>query len=75
MSSQEPQRLRALHMDSLRIQAKHMLVVRDRHRGWIQDSENIKINSIRRDIIDLIGKTVDQYDLLLEVLQRQGDGE
>ena len=75
MSSQESQHLRDLHMDSLRIQRKHMLVVRDRHRGWVQDSEDIEINSIRRDIIDLIGKTVEQYDHLLEVLQRQGDGE
>ena len=52
-----------------------MLVVRDRHRLWVQDTGDIEINRIRRDIIDLIEKTVDQYDLLLEALQRQRVGE
>ena len=52
-----------------------MLVVRDRHRIWIKDTEAIEINRLRRDIIDLIEKTVDQYDLLLVALQRQRAGE
>ena len=52
-----------------------MLVVRDRHRIWIKDTEAIEINRLRRDIIDLIEKTVDQYDLLLAALQRQRAGD
>ncbi len=52
-----------------------MLVVRDRHRIWIQDTEDIEIKRMRRDIIDLIEKTVDQYDRLLEALQRQRAAE
>ena len=52
-----------------------MLIVRDRHRAWIQDTEDIEINRMRRDIIDLIEKTADQYDHLLEALQSQRTGE
>jgi len=62
-------------MESLKIQQEHMLVVRDRHRFWVQDTGDIEINRIRRDIIDLIEKTVDQYDLLLEALQRRRAGD
>ena len=75
MSTQQSQHLRSLHLESLRIQREHMLVVLDRHQAWIQDTEDNEINRMRRDIIDLIEKTADQYDHLLEALQSQRTGE
>ena len=66
--------LRALHIESLKTQRQLMLVVQDRHQGWINDIDGIEINRIRCEIIDLIGKTVEQYDQLLEALQKQGEG-
>lgn len=75
MSTRPSHHLQTLHIEALKIQQEHLLVVRDRHRIWMTAADDIEINRIRRDIIDLIDKTVDQYNHLLKALQEQGDGE
>jgi hypothetical protein len=75
MSTRQAQHLRALQIEALKIQQEHLLVVRDRHRAWIQNSDDMETYRIRREIIDLIEKTIDHYDELLKALQRQESGE
>lgn len=52
-----------------------MTVVRDRHRAWDKDSDDMEINRIRNEILDLIAKTIAQYDHLLEALRGPGEGD
>ena len=75
MSTRQSHHLRALHIETLKLQQEHLFVLRDRYRIWITESDDIESNHIRRDIIDLIEKVVDQHNHLLEAGQRQGDGE
>jgi hypothetical protein len=75
MSSQLSQRLRDQQIEALKIQRQYMTVVRDRHQAWIKDSADIEINRIRNEILDLVEKTIAQYDHLLEVLRRPIKGD
>jgi hypothetical protein len=62
------QRLRELHLGALEAQRQHMLIVRDSHLGWVLKNNDIEVNRLRLEIIDLIGKTIERYDQLLEAL-------
>lgn len=70
MSTQLAQRLRNQQIEALKIQKQYMTVVRERHQAWSKDPDTIENNRIRSEIMDLIEKTITQYDLLLEALRR-----
>jgi hypothetical protein len=72
MSTKEFQHLLELHLKALKTQRQHMPIVRDNHENWIIKIDDVEINCIRRETIDLIGKTVEHYNELLEALHRQG---
>jgi hypothetical protein len=69
MSTRLSQRLRDQQIEALKIQQQYMTVVRERHRAWNKDSDDIEINRIRNEILDLVEKTIAQYDHLLEALR------
>ena len=69
MSTQLSQRLRDQQIQALKIQQQYMSVVRDRQRAWSKDSEDMEINRIRSEILDLVEKTIAQYDHLLDALR------
>jgi len=72
MSNHLAQRRRGQQIEALKIQQEHMLVVLERHRAWSKgpDADDIEIDRVRREIIDLIEKTVTEYDRLLVALRR-----
>jgi hypothetical protein len=72
MSNHLDQRRRGQQIEALKIQQEHMLVVLERHRAWSQgpDGDDIEIDRARHEIIDLIEKTVTEYDRLLVALRR-----
>jgi len=74
MSNRLSQRLRDQQIEALKVQQQYMTVVRDRHRAWSKDSEDIEINRIRSGILDLVEKTIAQYDQLLEALRGPIEG-
>ena len=61
--------------EALKIQRQYMTVAQDRHRAWSKESGDPEINRIRSEIIDLIEKTLVQYDNLLEALRRPIEGD
>jgi len=69
MSNRLSKRLRDQQIEALKIQQQYMTVVRERHRAWNKDSDDIEINRIRNEILDLVEKTIAQYDHLLEALR------
>jgi len=75
MSTQLAQRLRSQQIEALKVQLQYMTVVLDRHRAWSKDSDDTEIIPIRHEIIDLIEKTITQYDHLLQALRRPIDGD
>ena len=75
MSTHLSQRLRGQQIEALKIQQQYMTVLRDRHRVWSKDSDDIEINRIRNEILDLVEKTIAQYDHLLEALRRPIEGD
>lgn len=75
MSTQLSQRLRTQQIEALKIQKQYMTVVLDRHRAWNKDSDDIEIKHIRNEILDLVEKTIAQYDHLLEALRRPIKGD
>jgi hypothetical protein len=75
MSGYLAQRLRSQQIEALKIQEDYLRVVRDRHLAWTKAADNIEINPIRHEIIDLIEKTIAQYDQLLEALRRPIEGD
>jgi hypothetical protein len=75
MSYQLAQRLRNQQIEALKIQQQYMTVVRDRHRAWSQDSDDMEITRTRSEIIDLVEKTIAHYDQLLEALRRPVEGD
>jgi hypothetical protein len=74
MSNRLSKRLRDQQIEALKIQQQYMTVVRDRHRAWDKDSDDMEINRIRNEILDLIEKTIAQYDHLLEALRGPSEG-
>jgi len=71
MSNHLAQRRRGQQIEALKIQQEHMLVVLERHRAWSKGpDDDIEIDRVRREIIDLIEKTVTEYDRLLVALRR-----
>lgn len=70
MNTQRVQRMRSQQIEALKIQQKYMQVVQERHRAWSTEAEPEDLNLIRKEIIDLIEKTLAQYDQLLEGLRR-----
>jgi hypothetical protein len=75
MSLQHSLRRRELQIEVMNIQKEHLLVVQKRYRNWISDTDDDKINRLRHDIIESLGKIVDQYDHLLGALQGQESDE
>ncbi len=75
MSTQLAQRLRNQQIEALKIQQQYLTVARDRHQAWSKDSDDLESNRIRSQIIDLIEKTLAQYEHLLEVLRRPMEGD
>ena len=75
MSTQLAQRLRSQQIEALKIQQQYMMVVRDRHGAWNKDSDDMEIKRIRREIVELVEKTIAQYDHLLEALRRPIEGD
>jgi hypothetical protein len=75
MSYQLAQRLRNQQIEALKIQQQYMTVVRDRHRAWSQDSDDMEIKRTRSEIIDLVEKMIAHYDHLLEALRKPVEGE
>lgn len=75
MSTHLSQRMRAQQIEALKVQRQYMTVVLDRHRTWSKDSEDVEINRIRNEILDLVEKTIAQYDRLLEALRKPIEGE
>ena len=75
MSTRLSQRLRDQQIEALKIQQQYMTVVRERHRAWNKDSDDIEINRIRNEILDLVEKTIAQYDHLLEALRGPIEGD
>jgi len=73
MSARRSPRLRAKHIELLQAQQAHLLVLRDRHRRWMKDADDIEVRRIYRKIAASIKTTVDQYDHLLDTLQSQRD--
>lgn len=74
MSTQLSQRLRDRQIEALKIQKQYMIVVRERHQAWSKDSEDPELNRIRQEILDLVEKTIAQYDHLLDALRQPGEG-
>src|SRR5687767_13425154 len=75
MSNRLSQRLRDQQIEALKIQQQYMTVVRDRHRAWDKDSDDMEINRIRNEILDLVEKTIARYDHLLEALRGPSEGD
>ena len=75
MTTHLSQRMRAQQIEALKVQRQYMTVVQDRHRAWSKDSEDVEINRIRNEILDLVEKTIAQYDHLLEALRRPIEGD
>src|SRR5215217_6750765 len=71
MSVPLSRRRQKLQIDILRIQQKYLRAIQLHHRAWMNDTEDIEIDHLRRDIIDLIGEMAGQYDHLLGAIQRQ----
>ena len=74
MSNKLALRQRDMQIEALKVQREHLRVMRDRHQTCMKEAGDIDINRIRHDIIDLIEKTLNQYDHLLEALRTQGEG-
>jgi hypothetical protein len=74
MSNRLSQRLRDQQIEALKIQQQYMTVVRDRHRAWDKDSDDMEVNRIRNEILDLVEKTIARYDHLLEALRGPSEG-
>jgi hypothetical protein len=70
MSTHLSQRLRDQQIEALKIQQQYMTVVRERHQVWSKDSDDREINRIRNEILDLVEKTIVQYDHLLGALRK-----
>jgi hypothetical protein len=75
MSTQLAQRLRDQQIEALKIQQQYLTVARDRHQTWSKNSDDLESKRIRSEIIDLMQKTLVQYDRLLEVLCRPMEGD
>jgi hypothetical protein len=75
MSTHLSQRMRAQQIEALKLQRQYMTVVQDRHRAWSKDSDDPEINRIRNEILDLVEKTIAQYDHLLEALRKPIEGD
>jgi hypothetical protein len=75
MSTRLSQRLRDQQIEALKIQQQYMTVVRERQRAWNKESNDSEINRIRNEILDLVEKTIVQYDLLLEALRKPIEGD
>jgi hypothetical protein len=75
MSTHLSQRMRAQQIEALKLQRQYMTVVQDRHRAWSKDSDDLEINRIRNEILDLVAKTIAEYDHLLEALRRPIEGD
>ena len=69
MSNQLSQRMRDQQIEALKIQRHYLTVVQERQLAWNKDSEDIEIKRIRNEIMDLVEKTIVQYDHLLEALR------
>ena len=75
MGTQLSQRLRGRQIEALKIQQQYLTVVRDRHQAWSKASDDIEISRIRNEILDLVDKTIAQYDHLLEALRKPIEGD
>ena len=58
--------------ESLQTQCEYLNLLRLRHLGWVDSADDIDIKLLHLDIAELIKKTTDQYNQLLEALQEQG---
>jgi hypothetical protein len=71
MSLQHSLRLQELQIEAINIQREHLLVVQHRHTNWISDDDDANINGLCLELIHSIGKTLAQYENLLNALRER----
>jgi len=58
--------------ESLQTQYEYLNLLRRRHLHWLNSTNSPEIEHLHQDIAELIQKTTDQYNHLLNALQEQG---
>jgi hypothetical protein len=56
---------------SLQTQHEFLNLLRLRHLGWMNATEDAQVERLHLEIAELIRKTTDEYNQLLEALQEQ----
>jgi hypothetical protein len=73
MSATRTQRQRAKHVELLQKQQADLLKMADRHWQWMKDADDIETRRVYRGIANLIRKSAEWYDSLLDTLQKKHD--
>jgi hypothetical protein len=58
--------------ESLQTQHEYLNLLRRRHLHWMDSAHDPDIKLLHLDIAELLQKTTDQYNNLLDALQEQG---
>jgi hypothetical protein len=64
-----------LKMETLKAQQGHLLLLREHHLRWMNDTDNPEIGRKHGDMVNLLRQAEDQIQSLLDVLQAQLDKE
>ena len=69
MSTQLPSAPLARKINDLQAQQEYLILLRDHHRLWINNTNDREIIRMHNNIINLINQLEDRYGALLDVLQ------
>ena len=61
--------------ESLQTQYEYLKLLRLRHLQWMNSADDSEVEAVHREIAGLIEQITDQYNGLLEKLQRQREAE
>jgi hypothetical protein len=75
MNSFQPRDPRAIKLETLEAQQKHLLLLREHHLQWMKEADDPKIGSLHADVVDSIRETEHRCATLLRALQAQTDKE
>ena len=57
-------------LDSVQAELDDMYLLRRRHREWMEDTKDPEIRQTHREIIHLIEKMTDEFEILLKALNK-----
>jgi hypothetical protein len=63
--------VQALYLEHLILQREHLLLVRDRHLHWMDETDDPEIREIHQSLADLLEQVTSQYENLVAALQEQ----